>query len=453
MFESSEAPSPRTGVSDSSLDAGVILAQQRALSAALEAPSGLDDAGRVDALRALERLGCAVSAAQAQLTVELDVSQRARQEAAGSPSQQRGRGVAAQVAWARRESPHRGQRHLGLAKAVTAELPFTWRAWREGRITEWKATLIARETACLSLDDRIEVDALVAGDADHLEAMGERELVSAVQSETCRLDPASVVARRRRAEAERHVTLRPAPDTMTWLTALLPVKDGVAAYAALTRAADSARATGDPRSKGQVMADGLVGAILASPPPDRSAIAIPVSLNLVMTDHDLFGSADEPAHLDGFGQIPGELARELVVGACSRGDRVWLRRLYCHPVTGELVAAEARGRLFRAGLARFIRLRDRVCRTPWCEAPVRHADHAQGSAQSGPTSLENGQGLCEACDYAKQAPGWRARPSPGAQGHEIETTLPTGHRYRSRPPPTVATIRRTPIRLDYILTC
>ncbi len=311
--------------------------------------------------------------------------------------------------------------------------------------------LVARETACLSLDDRIQVDALVSGDANGLEAMGERDLVSAVQAEACRLDPASVVARRRRAEVERHVTLRPAPDTMTWLTALLPVKDGVAAHAALTSAAGSARASGDPRTKGQVMADRLVGAILTSCAHDRPAV--PVSLNLVMTDHDLFGTADDPAHLDGFGQIPGELARELVAGACSSGERVWLRRLYCHPVTGELVAAEARGRLFRTGLARFIRLRDRTCRTPWCDAPVRHADHAPARAGGGPTSLDNAQGLCEACDYAKQARGWLARPSPGAAGHEIETTLPTGHRYRSRPPPTVATIRRTPIRLDYVLTC
>ena len=42
------------------------------------------------------------------------------------------------------------------------------------------------------------------------------------------LDPASVVRRRRRAEADRHVTTRPAPDVMTWLGALLPVKAGVA---------------------------------------------------------------------------------------------------------------------------------------------------------------------------------------------------------------------------------
>jgi hypothetical protein len=43
-----------------------------------------------------------------------------------------------------------------------------------------------------------------------------------------------------------------------------------------------------------------------------------------MTDHHLFGTSDEPAHLDGFEQIPGELARELIAGACSRGEHVWL---------------------------------------------------------------------------------------------------------------------------------
>ena len=131
---------------------------------------------------------------------------------------------------------------------------------------------------------------------------------------------------------------------------------------------------------------------------------------------------------------------------------MWLRRLYAHPVTGELVAAEARGRFFRVSLARFIRLRDRTCRTPWCDAPVRHGDHALGRELGGPTGAANGQVLCEACDYATQAPGRRARASPGAEGHEIETTLPTGHCYRSRPPPAVAMVRRTRIRIDYLLT-
>ena len=279
--------------------------------------------------------------------------------------------------------------------------------------------------------------------------MGLGELVGELRAEAGRIDTASVVVRRRHAEADRHVTLRPAPDTMTWLSALLPVKEGVAAYAALTRAAESARATGDPRGKGQVMADALVGRVVEGGTLDAGHQR--VSLNLVMTDHDLFGTGDEPAHLEGYGPVPGELAREIVAGACSRYEQVWLRRLYCHPRSGELVAADSRSRLFPRSLARFIRLRDRVCRTPWCDAPVRHLDHPIPWSADGPTSAENGQGLCEACSYAKEAHGWRARPSPGPDGHEIETTLPTGHRNRSRPPRIVSTISRTTVKIDYVL--
>ncbi len=250
------------------LEADTLAGWQRSLASALDTSfdtdggdSGLDDAGRVEAIRALEELVCTATAAQALLAAELDTSQRAVQAAAGVPAARQGRGVAAQVGLARRESHHRGQRHLALAQVVTRELPHTWAAWRTGRITEWTATLIARETACLTREDRAAVDELVAGDPARVEQLGIRQVVATCQAEAARLDVESVVTRRRRAEADRHVSLRPAPDTMTWLTALLPVKDGVAVLAALTQAADTHRAAGDPRGKGQVMADTLVASV------------------------------------------------------------------------------------------------------------------------------------------------------------------------------------------------
>jgi 5-methylcytosine-specific restriction endonuclease McrA len=448
MFEHSGNAAPQQGASV--LEQAAIDAFGASLAAALSSASNLDDSARLDVIRALERLGCIVTAAQAHVSVELDDSQRRLQEARGVPTAQQGRGVPQQVALARRESPHRGQRHLGLAKAVIAELPATWDAWRYGHISEWKATMIARETACLSSDERLAVDRAVAGNASRVEGMSVREVVAAAQAEAARLDASSVVARRRLAESEARVTIRPAPDTMTWLTALLPVKDGVAVFAALTKAAQAAKAAGDPRGKGKVMADALVGRVLRGETTEPAQI--PVSLNLVMTDHDLFGSSDEPAYLEGFGPVPAELGRELVAGSCSRRERVWLRRLFCHPRTGELIAADSRSRLFRGSLARFIRLRDQVCRTPWCDAPVRHLDHPIERASGGESSAQNSQGLCESCNYAKQAPGWRARPSPSSDGHEIETTLPTGHRYRSQPPRMIAVVRRAPIRIEYLLT-
>jgi hypothetical protein len=98
---------------------------------------------------------------------------------------------------------------------------------------------------------------------------------------------------------------------------------------------------------------------------------------------------------------------------------------------------ESIAREFPAGLARFIELRDQTCRTPYCDAPIRHRDHAHDNATGGPTTAINGQGLCEQCNHTKQAPGWTARPSnsPPGQPHQITTQLPTGHQVRSTAPP------------------
>jgi hypothetical protein len=113
---------------------------------------------------------------------------------------------------------------------------------------------------------------------------------------------------------------------------------------------------------------------------------------------------------------------------------VWLRRLYTAPGAGELVAMDSRARLFPPGLRRFIEARDETCRTPYCDAPIRHLDHIVPWHSAGPTALVNGAGLCEACNHTKEIPGWAARPRPGLR-HTLELTTPTGHSYHSTAPP------------------
>jgi len=80
---------------------------------------------------------------------------------------------------------------------------------------------------------------------------------------------------------------------------------------------------------------------------------------------------------------------------------------------GWLVALESDSRTFPDGLADLIRLRDATCASAWCDAPIRHIDHIIDWAHGGPTSYDNGQGLCETCNHAKQAqaPPHRA-PTP-----------------------------------------
>ena len=246
-------------------------------------------------------------------------------------------------------------------------------------------------------------------------------------------NPASVAERRRRAESERRVTLRPAPDVMSHLSALLPVKQGVAVYAVLTREADRLRAEGDSRSRGQLMADVLVDRVTGLPEATSGRPGVMVSV--VVSDHVLWGDSDDAGHVDGYGPVPADLARDLALGDADGLGGRWFRRVYACPSSGSLVAMDSKARFMPAAIAQVLRVRDRTCRTPWCDAPIRHSDHVQAVAEDGETSERNGQGLCEACNHAKQAPGWRARPSPGIR-HTVETTTPTGHTYRSTAPPT-----------------
>ena len=396
----------------------------------------LSQAERIDQVRKLEELKCAAEAAQARLSVDFDAAVRAGAAARSVPAARQGRGVAAQLGFARRESLHLAERHLGLAKVVVAEMPHTFRAWSAGRVTEWTVTGLAKATACLSREDRAAVDREVAADPDELEALSPKQAAAAAEAAAYRADPMSFVQRRRKAEGDRHTSLRPAPDVMSWFTALLSVKQGVAVHAALSVAADQARAAGDTRSRGQVMADALVQRVIApllAHATDDTSSGLPVMLNLVVSDKVLLGDEDGSGWVEGFGEVPGDLIREWIAHDLESGIDVWLRRLYETPDTGELVAMDSKARRFHGGLAAFLRLRDRGCREAYCDAPIRHLDHVEDVALGGATDTSNGQGVCEGHNYAKQAQGWRSRPRPGPR-HTVETTTPTGHTYQTTAP-------------------
>ena len=396
--------------------------------------SALDETGLVDAIRGLEDLKAQAAAAQARLVRELDAQVRERHRAQGVRAAQRGRDVAGLVAYARRESPARGSRFVGFARALV-ELPHTTAAMGAGALSEWRAMLVARETACLTPAGRAIVDERIcaprADGSYPFEGWGDRSLVAETMRQVAAVDPAAVVERRSRAEADRCVSLRPAPDVMARLSTLLPATQGVAVWATLSVAADQARAAGDPRTRGQVMADTLVERITGQ----ATAEGVHVTVDLVVSDETLLAGGTAPGWVQGYGPVSAQTADDLVRRAAADA-RAALRRLYATPSTGALVAMDSVARDFPAGLATFLDLRDRTCRTVWCDAPIRHHDHVVAHADGGETSGPNGQGLCEQCNYLKEAPGWTARPATGPPGgpHVVETRLPTGHVVTSTAP-------------------
>ena len=459
------------------------------------------EAEAITRIRALEDLKAACAAAQARETAALHQHRHREEAARGIPASQRGRGLGAEIALARRVSQQRGSIQLRQALHFTGDLTNTLSALQCGQISEEHAATVERHTHWLPEQARRSVDSSLA---DRLPVLGLHDLKLETQAVAHRADPEAAAEQYDQAVATRHVNLKPAENGMAYLTALLPALEAAACYRALTDQAGSAVAFGEAegRSPQQVLTDVMVERLTGRSTDEAS----PVEVQLIMTDAALFAGDNEPAWIPGHGPLPAAVARKLLAGRATQSGpsggasdgssgrssggtsegtsgetshgtadgsirgtrdidlaarpsaagpparpeaakavetveipetdeiaeaRVFLRRLYTSPETGQLVAMDSQRREFSGKLRRMIVLRDNICRTPYCGAPIRHIDHATPHRQGGPTSYGNGSGLCARCNYTKEHPGWSHRASPD----NLEITTPTGHRYSSRSRP------------------
>ena len=420
---------------------------------------GVSEFGRVAGVAALESLKGAAAAAQARLTAAVVVDR----EALGEDS----RSVRAELALARRCSPTLADQHVGVAKALVSEMPETLGALTRGELSERRAMILVRESACLSVEHRREVDRRLAAT---MTCLGDKALAGAARRAGAALDAESLAERNRRAVASRRMSVRPAPDGMAWLSILGPMKDVIGAHVALTAEegrrhvidpdlpvhrwdAAVAAAKADTRGKGAWLSDRalelLSGRAKGQPQP--------VAVNLVMTDRVLLPAAfggkaatDDVAVIPGWGPISGGEARAHIADLLNHrtaakdtstddGAFVWLRRLFTDPTGRDLVALDSVRRRFHGGLRTFLELRDPTCRVPWCDAPAREGDHVHPVHDGGPTSGANAGGLCQRHNQVKEEVGWHFTVhSTGLDGtgpHGIRIHTPTGRVHDSTAPP------------------
>lgn len=334
-------------------------------------PPAASEAAAIDRITALEELNSTSTAIQAREALTLDMLRRNRESVDGVPSKKQGRGLGAEVALARRVSRARGSALLGFSRTLIMDMPNTFAALKGGTISEEKARIVVKETTWLPREKRQEVDERMR---ERLAEVGIRRLGNEVRALAQRLDQKAAVDHLERRTEERTVTVPPAPGNMAYLTALLPMPQAVAACSNLSRSAQSLIGTG------------------------------------------------QAAWLPGFGPIPAESARNFVA---ANEAEVFLRRLCTRPTDGQLVRMDSRRREFAGLLRRMVIIRDDVCRSPWCEAQIKHADHVDSVAGGGETEWDNASGLCAACNYAKELTGWRHE----ATADRLVVTTPTGHKY------------------------
>lgn len=408
----------------------------------------------------IEQLRAGIAALDASWQVTTENRIREADASRDVHEKEQGRAAANEVALARRISPSSSSMSLASARRLVAQMPATYQQLAEGRLPERNVQAITRALDNAAPETCALIDQWIEEDPTRLEGLGTRRTGQLVREMSQSLDPGDSRARAERAARTRNVTMEPVGDGMARISATLRALDAAAVMKNLATAAGARKMAGARDSFGALQADQLVAAVLGRAVEARADLAasgIRLDVGVVITDRALLGCADEAEHarIEGYGPVSAHIIADTLRGhppgtitpatdaphTVEHPDTATasvFRRLYSHPVTGELVAMESSARAFPVGLGRMIRWRDQTCRTPWCNAQIRHLDHVTGHARGGATSYDNGQGLCARCNYLKEHGQWSVAtsdaPSPGVRATAIAWTSPHGARGTSPAP-------------------
>lgn len=366
---------------------------------------------------------------------------RAAQESGAVPSRSRtdeeaDGATAEDISLITRRSPHMAGRTLASAERLIDCLPRMMDALRTGRISSDAAYAVAGAASVLDPDLSRAVDRALSERLADFDGAGTRRWRDAVAVIAGELDPDGAILRHRRALRERHVTMTPAQNGMATVSARVAAIEARRIHKRLTLEAERRRAAGARAGHGAVMADAFTDILLGR--SDGTAGPGTLDVGVIITDRALFRpDAGDVAHLEGYGPVPAEAVRAQLRGVTAAPDdpardpfgadgpviRATIRRLYRHPIVGELVGMDARAREFPPAMRRFLSWRDSSCRGPFCNAAVRQADHIVPVSRGGPTSLDNGQGLCAHCNQKETSTAKVERlVDPERPGHRVAWT-------------------------------
>ncbi|WP_226352508.1 DUF222 domain-containing protein [Pseudonocardia sp. ICBG601] len=427
MTATQEPPAHATGVGSGRFRSGDLALIQLLIDQAIgDDTTLLSEADLIDQVQQIESVQASLAALQAsrirafaqthiqnRLTDDgTDGSDRARTD-----PERLHRSVVAQIQLACRVSTTEARTRVANARDLHSGLDHVRGLHTAGELSAAKVTAIAVECRDLDPHQRRQVDTRLA--AHDLTRLGIGRLRAMTRRLVAEIAPERFRARVHAAAAERRVTLRPAPDAMSYLTAYIPVAQGAACLAALQKAFVQVQVDPAPltRSRGQIMADTLVervtGQATATAVNLEVQVTVPVQALLDPTPSPL------PAEIPGLGPVPVELL------ATSEGTAS-LRRLLTDQ--GLVIGGDSRQRTFTGLLATLVKARaNNRCTEPYCDAPLRHIDHIHRHTDGGHTELDNGRGLCEFHNHIREQPGWHVTRTPDGT---VLTTTPTGHTYR-----------------------
>jgi hypothetical protein len=278
---------------------------------------------------------------------------------------------------------------IGESQRLVQSLPETHRALGAGEISYRHAQAIVDQTAGLSDLVTAEFERTVLPRAKELTVS---KFKNDARKKREALDPDSIERRHRVAIEDRNTWIDPQQDGMAILSTLMTAEAAVAIMDRITRIAmanaDSdasdagASDDGVKRTLGQRRADAVTDLLLdgdlcetGDPVPHGIRPQVLVTVPVLT----LLGQAETPAHLDGYGPISPDTARDLAVKAPS------FARILTDPVTCAILDFDRSKYAVPADLKQVVRLQHETCTAPGCNKRATHCqlDHTQPFNEGG----------------------------------------------------------------------
>ncbi|WP_116998110.1 DUF222 domain-containing protein [Desertimonas flava] len=401
--------------------------------------------GQIGQVTLLERIINAAAGLRAEVSVAFADATIDEHRDQGVSARWVGRGVSDELGLARRVSPQHAAADMRLARQLDVRFPILGRLLRVGDVSERVAAVVARE--CQHLNDELahRVDTELSR---QLVGLGVGKAEAAARYLAIGLDEAGFLERHTRAAEQRGVSMRPVADGMVRISGLVPMRDGVAAYGTLDRAARDARSNGDERPLDHLRADLFVDLLSGR----RTRPGVNIEFNITIPAESLLGNDTAPGVIPGYGPIPATWARELLDTIAHQPDTadtnttsgtgvaVWLRRVFTDPADDTVSAVDQHRRRFHPHVARWIRARDaNICRMPVCDRDHDlDLDHVDPYRHSHDSAVANGQLACQSYNQIKELPGWTVTKHPDRDRPNapmLTITTPTGRTYTAPTPP------------------
>ena len=259
------------------------------------------------------------------------------------------------------------------------------------------------------------------------------------------LHPDSIVTRSTTAFEKRHIYWEAAADGMGWLHWYGTASDTKAACDRINTIAIELKALHTPsvdddagnsaeneadeeeiRSLDQLRADFTAALLLDGITPDGMGGGITGTVMVTVPVFTLMGLSDEPGHLDGYGPIPPDQARDLAAHAPS------FTRLLVHPISGTVLTVDKNRFRVPKDLKNWVLIRDETCRFPGCTRPAvtSDLDHTEEHQHGGATASTNLAHLCEPHHRLKHLSQWTVTQHDNGV---LNWVSPAGRRYHTDP--------------------